>query len=100
MAHAYTELGGSVFLYGKPHPIYEAARAHVVHVPNDRLVAIKDLLDTDIRGARCAGIDSVLVTQTGGHALALGSTPSRAALDTLFRAAEVVPDIVLTRFIW
>ncbi|HYO93494.1 MAG TPA: TIGR01459 family HAD-type hydrolase [Polyangiaceae bacterium] len=101
VARAYTQLGGRVFLYGKPHaPIYEAARRHLAQVPTSRLVAIGDLLETDIQGARAARIASVLITQTGGHAVALGTAPGCAALGAAFRAAEVTPDMLLERFAW
>jgi HAD superfamily hydrolase (TIGR01459 family) len=97
VAAAYASLGGRVFMYGKPHaPIYAAARALLSDVPSERIVAIGDLLDTDIRGARTAGIASVLVTATGGHAAALATT----TLDALCAAAGVAPDFVLTRFAW
>ncbi|MDF2692067.1 MAG: superfamily protein involved in N-acetyl-glucosamine catabolism [Labilithrix sp.] len=101
VAVAYAELGGRVFLYGKPHsPIYAAARRQLGASPAARVLAVGDLLDTDIRGARDAGIASVLVTGTGGHAHALGPSPSAAALEPLFAAAGVAPDMVLERFAW
>lgn len=101
VAAAYTKLGARVFLYGKPHaPIYAAARRHLAAPATTRLVAVGDLLDTDIRGARAAGIASVLVTATGGHSGALGPAPDTAALDALFATAGVAPDMVLERFEW
>lgn len=101
VAAAYAELGGEVFLYGKPHaPIYAAARRLVADCASARLVAVGDLLATDIRGARDAGIACVLTTGTGGHAHALGEAPSRAALDALWASAGVAPDFVLPRFAW
>jgi HAD superfamily hydrolase (TIGR01459 family) len=102
VARAYAELGARVFLYGKPHArIYDAVRARLgARVPPARVVAIGDLLDTDVRGARAAGIASVLVTATGGHARALGPAPSAAAIDALFAEAGVAPDMVLARFVW
>jgi HAD superfamily hydrolase (TIGR01459 family) len=94
VAAAYAELGGRVFMYGKPHaPIYAAARALLGEVPTERIVAIGDLLDTDIRGARAAGIASVLVTATGGHA-------AEPSIDALFAATGVAPDFVIDRFAW
>jgi ribonucleotide monophosphatase NagD (HAD superfamily) len=66
VAHAYADLGGSTFLYGKPHPpIYEEARSRLGDGEGEfrRIVAIGDLIETDIRGARGAGIASVLVTR-------------------------------------
>lgn len=101
VAAAYVELGARAFLYGKPHPpMYAAARRRLGDTPATRIVAIGDLLDTDIRGARAAGIASVLVTATGGHADALGATPSKAALAAAWDAAGIAPDMLLARFAW
>jgi len=84
VAGAYVEPGGRVFLYGKPHaPIYAAARRQLGSVAPARVLAIGDLLETDIRGARNAGLASVLVTDTG-----------------IWTAAGITPDMVLTRFAW
>jgi HAD superfamily hydrolase (TIGR01459 family) len=100
VANAYAGLGGRIFLYGKPYePIYHAARKHL-GAATTRLVAIGDLLDTDIRGARRAGIASALITETGSHAAELGSAPSAASLDALFAKAGVLPDMVLRQFAW
>jgi HAD superfamily hydrolase (TIGR01459 family) len=101
VAAAYAELGARVFLYGKPHaPIYAAARRQLGESPASRVLAVGDLLDTDIRGARGAGLASVLVTDTGGHAQALGPSPSAEGLDALFADAGDAPDMVLARFAW
>ena len=101
VAAAYAELGARVFLYGKPHaPIYAAARKQLGNLPAVRMLAIGDLLDTDVRGARAAGIAAVLVTATGAHADALGPAPSASALDALWTAAGVAPDMVLARLVW
>lgn len=101
IAAAYAELGAPVFLYGKPHaPIYAAARGRLAGTAAARVVAIGDLLDTDIRGARAAGIASVLVTDTGGHAHTLGPAASDSARQALFTDAGIAPDMVLTRFTW
>ena len=101
IAAAYAELGGQVFLYGKPHaPIYRAARRQLAASPATRVVAIGDLLETDIRGARDAGFASVLVTATGAQAHTLGPSPSAAALAPLLAEAGVAPDMLLERFAW
>lgn len=100
VAAAYEELGARVFLYGKPHaPIYAAARRQLGS-SSLRVLAIGDLLDTDVRGARAAGIASVLVTATGGHAHELGPAPSTAAANALYAAAGVAPDMTIARFKW
>lgn len=64
VARAYRELGGDVFLYGKPHrPIYDEARRRLGGDRARRIVAIGDLVATDILGARAAGLPSVLVAR-------------------------------------
>ena len=76
---------GRTFFYGKPHaPIYAAARALLTGGDEMKCVAIGDLLETDIRGARNAGLASVLVTGTGGTAV----------------ASDVTPDMTIDRFAW
>ena len=101
VADAYAELGARVFLYGKPHsPMYIAARRQLGDVDATRVVALGDLLDTDIRGARAAGLASVLITATGGHADALGPSPSDTALEALWDAAGIAPDMRLARLAW
>jgi HAD superfamily hydrolase (TIGR01459 family) len=78
IAHAYASLGGATFLYGKPHkPIYDAALAGT---DRSRTVAIGDMIETDIAGARAAGIASVLV-MTGVHASELTTIDSEHVFD-------------------
>ena len=85
IAAAYRELGGCVFLYGKPHaPIYAEAKRRLLTEKPRRVVAIGDLVETDIAGARAAAIPSVLVTRG-----------ARAAT-----AASVAPDMTLEWFRW
>jgi HAD superfamily hydrolase (TIGR01459 family) len=83
VARAYADLGGPIFLYGKPHaPIYEAARRKLGDSPARRIVAIGDLVETDVVGARAAGIPSVLVG------------PSRGT------EGAALADYVIERFAW
>lgn len=80
VAEAYREMGGPVFLYGKPHPpIYEEARRRVE--PSARIIAMGDLVETDVAGAKAAGLPSALI----------GEPPPNATL---------TPDFVLDRFAW
>ena len=97
VAQTYAALGGRVFLYGKPHPpIYTTVQRRLGET-GGRRVAVGDLLDTDVRGAQGAGIASVLVTGTGGHAADLGSS---SAAEALFARESVTPDMLLERFAW
>lgn len=86
VARAYAELGGRVFLYGKPHrPIYDVARRRLGADEGRRIVAIGDLLETDIAGAQAAGIANVLVTRDD-QAITPADGPT--------------PDMRLARFAW
>lgn len=97
LAAAYAELGGSTFLYGKPHaPIYEAALARL-GAPKERVVAVGDMIATDVAGARAAGIRAVLVT-TGVHAEDLGAAPDDETLERLCARHGARPDAILARF--
>jgi HAD superfamily hydrolase (TIGR01459 family) len=99
LAHAYAALGGPTFLYGKPHaPIFTAARRRLPS--SERLAVVGDLLETDVRGARAAGLFGVLVTGTGVNAALLGDAPSEETLSSLTSAAGITPDATLPRFAW
>ena len=73
IAELYRELGGEVIFYGKPHrPIYDRAMALAVErrghaTPLDRVLAIGDLVRTDLAGAHAFGIKCLFVTR-GIHA--------------------------------
>lgn len=84
IAHQYASMGGEVVLLGKPHPpIYAAARRRLGG-GDRRLLAVGDLIDTDIRGARAAGMPSLLVTRGRGD----------------WQTANISPDHVVERFAW
>lgn len=68
IAKRYAQLGGSVLYAGKPEAaIYEEALRKVAHlegraVPKDRILAIGDGLQTDIKGAAQNGFDACFIT--------------------------------------
>lgn len=85
IAQAYAALGGRTFLYGKPHAaIYVEALRRLAAIDPRRVLALGDMIDTDVRGARDAGLASALVTGTG-----LRQT-----------AGDLAPDYVLDRLAW
>lgn len=104
VAHAYADAGGRAFFYGKPHaPIYRAALQRL-GVARDRVICIGDMLDTDIRGARAAGLASVLVLASGVHAAELQNSDddddeAAAALQALFQREGTTPDAIIERFV-
>ncbi len=63
IAREYEKMGGKVFYFGKPYPdIYESTLTKMGTIAKDRILAIGDGLETDIKGANNAGISSMLVT--------------------------------------
>jgi HAD superfamily hydrolase (TIGR01459 family) len=69
IAELYSELGGEVIFYGKPHrPIYEQAMALAAErrgkaIQTTRVLAIGDSVRTDLAGAHGFGIDCLFVTR-------------------------------------
>lgn len=64
LAEQYQKLGGTVYYYGKPHSaIYEVAiqKMKEFGIKKECVLMVGDTLDTDILGAKQAGIDSALV---------------------------------------
>jgi HAD superfamily hydrolase (TIGR01459 family) len=66
LAQLYTELGGEVLYFGKPHPpIYDLAARRldrVQPVQPDRILCIGDGIGTDIAGAQLEGLDALFIT--------------------------------------
>ncbi len=108
LADAYAGLGGKVLYCGKPHaPIYDAALATAAvrrdnHVPErKRVLAIGDSVRTDLTGAAAFGLDCLFIT-SGIHAEQFGSreAPDAAALNEIFRAANVAPRAMMRALAW
>ncbi|KRB49193.1 hypothetical protein ASE04_18620 [Rhizobium sp. Root708] len=66
VAQYYEAMGGTILHFGKPYrAAYDQALSRL-DLTGDRVLAVGDALDTDIRGARAVGIDAALVL-TGIH---------------------------------
>lgn len=95
VAKVFADLGGRVVAYGKPHAaMYREALRRLGG--QRRVVAVGDMLETDVRGARAAGIAVAMVTETGAHAGETKTPEERAAL---FEREGIAPDMVLARFV-
>ncbi len=86
LAALYTEMGGESLYFGKPHgPIYDLARRRLaaldVDIPDSRILAIGDGIQTDVKGAMDEGIDSLFIT--GGLAAAETATQHQPNEDKL-----------------
>ncbi|MBL8644557.1 MAG: TIGR01459 family HAD-type hydrolase, partial [Rhodospirillaceae bacterium] len=104
IAVKYAEMGGSVAYRGKPDPaIYRAAAAKLGVADLSKVVVVGDALETDVKGANAAGLNSIWCTG-GIHAAALGSAygvaaePVRAA--ALAHKMGHVPTATIPGFIW
>jgi HAD superfamily hydrolase (TIGR01459 family) len=68
IAELYKNMGGEVFLLGKPNiDIYTESTKNIYNFKKSRVLAIGDSLHHDIKGALNFGIDSLLITSTGIH---------------------------------
>jgi HAD superfamily hydrolase (TIGR01459 family) len=74
LAARYAEMGGQVSMRGKPDPAIYGVALEILGMERNRVLAVGDALHTDIRGANCANLRSVFVTQ-GIHAAELGIRP-------------------------
>lgn len=104
LADRYRAMGGSVLVRGKPEPaIYRAAMERLGRLPPERVAVVGDSMDTDIRGASNAGLDSVLVA-SGLHAAELAESADSGidpvALDRLAARHGLQPTAAIPSFAW
>lgn len=106
LAEKIENLGGIVHYYGKPYiAVFNEAikRFHTKNIfAKNRILMIGDTLETDILGAKNAGIDSAIVL-TGNMGLLMArhaedSTPSDEWLSNLFKRYGVNPKWVIPHF--
>lgn len=102
VAQLYEEMGGEVMSFGKPHPpVYDLARRRLselgADIPDERILAIGDGIDTDVRGAQGEGLDVVFVT--GGIAReetrTEGGRPDEAALERFLEGKGMAPGFAM-----
>jgi HAD superfamily hydrolase (TIGR01459 family) len=102
LAAAYAERGGEVAYAGKPYlPIYQRTFAAIdaimgAPVPRERILAIGDGIDTDLKGAHAAGLRSVLIA-SGVHLA--GGLDARVLAD-LFATRPFRPVAALPALAW
>lgn len=97
VARLYEEMGGRALSFGKPHPpVYDLARRRLAEVArdidSDRILAIGDGIQTDIKGAQGEGIDSLFIS--GGLARLETETtdqPDPQALEAFIASEMVTP---------
>ena len=72
LAQLYDQMGGESLYFGKPHPpIYDLARRHAQNLglrfAEDRVIAIGDGIQTDIKGGMAEGVDTLFITGGAGR---------------------------------
>lgn len=101
IAEQYGDMGGEVIYFGKPYPAaYAFALGLLQDSAANRILAIGDGLETDIKGANAHHLASVLVT--GGiakqHVGEPGSGDYPQKCTALFEKEQIFPDFVLGGF--
>jgi HAD superfamily hydrolase (TIGR01459 family) len=100
LAREYERLGGEVIYYGKPfNLVYKMTCEISQNFDNEKIIAIGDGLETDIKGAVDIGIDSVLVT--GGilsNILEVNytQTADRSKLEAVCNDYQLFPQFVIS----
>ena len=104
IAERYVELGGDMRQEGKPLPgVYRHCLDVLGEKPDAAVLAIGDGLQTDILGARVAGVDSVWITgglPAHGWGLAPDEMPSQGLIDAACRDADVHPRAAVPLLRW
>ncbi len=107
-AEKYTNLGGFVQYFGKPYiTAYQSIFARLKNkniVDKKRILMIGDTLETDIVGAKTAGIDSALVLTGNISTLLSRNTQPNVSdltfLSKIFQAENVQPTWILSGLKW
>jgi HAD superfamily hydrolase (TIGR01459 family) len=104
LAKRYEELGGSVRYHGKPHASIYLQCLELLGIDDPRRVlGVGDGLKTDIRGARQAGMESLLIVAglpAGEMGIDPGAEPESGPLDDLCRRYGELPTAALATLRW
>ena len=103
LAAHYSALGGKVAYRGKPDPAIYHLAVEQLGLPASRIAVVGDALETDVKGARAAGLASIWCTG-GIHAAALNTTygaPADPAKAYALASAEGhIPNAIIPGFYW
>lgn len=97
LAVRYRELGGEVRMVGKPDPAIYCPVIAMLELPRERILAVGDGLQTDIAGARAAGLAAAWVLG-GIHGERLRGDVGAA--EQAAAAAGLSPIASLPAFVW
>ncbi len=104
IAEEYKKMGCKTITFGKPYQgVYEKCFDYLQGLSKKRIAMIGDNLDTDIKGANNAGIDSYLIAGgVLGKDLGVehGQLPPLEKLNKVCKKVGTAPKAVLPAFIW
>ena len=99
IAELYSDLGGSVFIMGKPSiKIYEEATKNFKKIDKKRIIAIGDSIYHDIKGAVNFGIDSLLITSGIHKSIFNQSNPKWDDKNNYLSKFKIQPTYLSSRF--
>lgn len=104
LAEVYGEMGAPVHYFGKPYPaVYEVCFGLLDGIDRSRVLAVGDSLETDIAGAKAAGLETVLVL--GGIladplGIEWGDAAPADRLQALCAEHGVMPNMAIPALIW
>jgi len=97
LALEYQKLGGEVIFYGKPFDSVYKIVCEIFNQPqNEKIIMVGDGMETDIKGAKNFGIDSLLITGGILSASFQHQTPTRAQLEEIFQQNQLFPNFVIS----
>lgn len=104
IAREYERMGGKARFIGKPYAeVYETALGLLSDIPKDRILALGDTPETDIRGANRFHLATCLI-RSGILSIelpAVGLDPARQeTIISLLKERKVTADFCLPRFAW
>jgi HAD superfamily hydrolase (TIGR01459 family) len=104
MAEKYQEIGGKTMQFGKPYPeVYKKCLSLTNNISLEKIAAIGDNLDTDIKGANNSKLDSYLIAGgVLGEELGIkhGELPLIDKLQEVCEKSGSIPTAVLPAFVW
>jgi len=100
LSQLYSEMGGEVREYGKPHAnAYALCFERLQGVDPARVLAIGDGLHTDIAGAKAIGIDALFIWE-GVHGAEIGAAPSGTDLARICGEHRLTPKAAMRELGW
>lgn len=97
IAALYEEMGGKVHYIGKPYAhAFDYAMSHFAPLKPAEVLMVGDTPETDIRGARLAGLATALITETGIMADRIAEQGLEQAMRLLPTSDK--PDFTIRRF--